>query len=70
MTEMKHVFTIVEREGLEKNQWVRIGVGFVNKDHSLNLRLDALPVNGMLHVRDPHPQNGKKKEGHEGTEEA
>jgi hypothetical protein len=58
MAEMKYVYTIVEREGLEKNQWIRVGVAFVNKDQSLNLRLDALPMNGTLHVRDA--QNGKK----------
>lgn len=61
MADLKYVYTIVEREGLEKNQWIRIGVAFVNKDQSLNLRLDAFPVNGTLHVRDP--QNGKKQKG-------
>ena len=58
MAEMKHVYTIIEREGLEKSQWVRVGVAFVNRDGSLNLRLDALPVNGLLHVRDRNAQNG------------
>jgi hypothetical protein len=60
MAEMKYVYTIIEREGLEKSQWIRVGVAFVNKDQSLNLRLDALPVNGMLHVREA--QKGKKGE--------
>ena len=55
MAEFKHVYTIVEREGQEKNRWVRVGVAFVNRDQSLNIRLNALPVNGLLHVRDPHP---------------
>jgi hypothetical protein len=44
------VFTIVERENT-KPFWVRIGVAFRNKDGSLNLYLDALPVNGRLNVR-------------------
>ena len=32
--------------------WIRCGVVFVNKDGSLNIRLDALPLDGMLHARD------------------
>jgi hypothetical protein len=50
---MKSVYTIVDRGG--KTFWVRIGVGFTNRDGSLNLRLDAIPVNGTLHVRDWEP---------------
>ncbi len=51
---MKTVFTVVER-GPGKSYWTRVGVGFVNQDGSLNLRLDAIPVNGMLQVRDYEP---------------
>lgn len=47
----KAVYTIVEREGA-KARWVRIGIAFVNRDESLNIVLDALPVNGRLQVRD------------------
>jgi hypothetical protein len=32
--------------------WVRAGNGFVNKDSSLNLWLDVLPLQGQLHVRE------------------
>lgn len=62
MAELKYVYTIIEKEGLEKSHWVKVGVAFVNRDQSLNLRLDALPVNGLLHVRTPMPKN---KEGAE-----
>ncbi len=51
---MKTVFTVVER-GQGKSIWVRIGVGFVNKDGSWNLHLDAVPTNGKLQVRDWEP---------------
>ena len=47
---MKAVYTIVERG--EKSFWTRIGVAYVNRDGSLNIKLDAVPVNGTLHVRD------------------
>jgi hypothetical protein len=52
---MKIVYTVVER-GQNKSFWVRIGVGFVNSDGSMNLKLDAVPVNGSLQVRDWEPR--------------
>ena len=49
---MKEVYTVVQSEGYEKPFWVKIGVAFENSDGSLNVRLNALPVNGTLHIRD------------------
>ncbi len=49
----KVVYTIVERG--EKKAWVRIGTAFVNRDQSLNVKLDAHPTNGALHIRDYVP---------------
>lgn len=51
---MKSVYTIIDR-GQGKSIWVRVGVGFTNRDGSLNLRLDAIPVNGTLQVRPWEP---------------
>jgi hypothetical protein len=48
---MKAVFTVIDR-GQGKSIWVRVGVGFTNRDGSLNLKLDAIPVNGTLQVRE------------------
>jgi len=48
---MKAVFTVVERSG-GKSYWTRVGVGFVNRDGSITLKLDAIPVNGTLQVRE------------------
>ncbi len=50
-TKMKAVYTVVERKP-GKSYWIRIGIGFENSDGSLNLRLDAVPVNGTLQVRE------------------
>lgn len=47
----KAVYTIVEREG-KKAVWIRLGIAFENRDGSLNIILDALPVSGKLHVRE------------------
>ncbi len=52
-SKIKIVYTIVEREKDGKKFWVRVGVAFVNRDGSLNVRLDAMPVNGRLQIRDP-----------------
>jgi hypothetical protein len=49
--DMKAVYTVIDR-GQGKSFWVRVGVGFTNRDGSLNLRLDAIPVNGTLQVRE------------------
>ncbi|MCL2825158.1 MAG: hypothetical protein FWD57_14300 [Polyangiaceae bacterium] len=47
---LKLVYTITERG--ERNHWVKIGVAYVNRDGSLNVKLEALPINGTMHVRD------------------
>jgi len=49
------VFTVIDTGG-EKSRWLECGVGFTNRDGSLNLLLNALPVNGRLQVR---AANGK-----------
>jgi hypothetical protein len=33
--------------------WVRAGSAFVNRDGSMNVHLDVLPLDGKLHVREP-----------------
>ncbi|MBJ79928.1 MAG: hypothetical protein CMH60_01285 [Myxococcales bacterium] len=55
------VFTIIEDDKLEKPLFRRIGTGFINRDDSLNVILDALPVSGKLHIR-PAYQNSKGQE--------
>ena len=46
------VFTINETNREDgKNRWMKVGIGFLNRDDSINLVLDANPVNGRLHIR-------------------
>jgi hypothetical protein len=53
---MKDVFAIYEsRHAGERSRWVRIGVAFDNKDGSINVLLDAVPLSGRLQVR---PRDG------------
>lgn len=49
--ERKDVFTIIDRGEHEKGFFVKIGSAWENRDGSLNVVLDALPVNGKLHIR-------------------
>jgi hypothetical protein len=60
------VFSMKERSdktgGGDKNTvWVKAGSAWVNRDGSLNVYLDVLPLDGRLHVREA----ADKKEGGE-----
>ena len=54
-TKTKAVYALTERG--ERTYWTRVGIAFVNKDQSLTLRLEALPVSGTLQVRDDEPRD-------------
>ncbi|MBK7579060.1 MAG: hypothetical protein IPI67_02540 [Myxococcales bacterium] len=54
-SKMKVAYVITQRNG--KNHWTRIGVGFVNRDGSINLKLEAVPVTGELQIRDQVPRD-------------
>jgi hypothetical protein len=57
------VFSIRESKG--GSVWVRAGSAFVNRDGSLNVLLDVLPLDGKLHVREA----GEKREAGEVAQE-
>ena len=58
-TGRKVVYVINERNG--KSYWTRIGFGSVNKDGSMNLRFDAIPIGGAtVQVRDWEPRDESK----------
>jgi len=57
---MMQVYTIVERQGMDKSFWVKVGACFPNRDGSLNVYLDALPTNGRLQIRE---RNDEAKAG-------
>lgn len=56
MAHMLGVYTIVDRKDEDhpdrKNLWIHIGLAFVNRDGSINVRLNALPVDARLHIRE------------------
>ena len=45
-------YTIVEKPGQDKGIWLDIGVASENRDGSISIKLDALPVSGQLHIRE------------------
>jgi hypothetical protein len=51
----KVVYGIVQREGMEKSFWTRIGAAFENRDGSVNMKLDFLPASAetTLQIREP-----------------
>lgn len=67
--EMKVVYTVVERAP-GRSAWTKIGVGFINRDGSMNLKLDALPLNGTLQVRDWEERDAMRRpqEGQDGQD--
>lgn len=56
------VYTIIEKEGHDKSFWVKIGACFSNRDGSLNVYLDALPINGRLQIREQSQKNEPNKQ--------
>jgi hypothetical protein len=49
-SKMKIVYVITQRNN--KSYWNRVGVAFVNGDGSINVKLEAMPVNGEMQIRD------------------
>ncbi len=58
---IKEVFTIREGRPEQGSFWKRIGVAFENSDGSWNVVLDALPLDGKLHIRDPRPDEDRAR---------
>jgi hypothetical protein len=52
-------FCIVEREDGSAT-WIRCGRARLNRDGSVNVRLDALPLNGELHLRPARPPSSSE----------
>jgi hypothetical protein len=57
----KPVFAITERG--EKSFWTKIGAAFPNKDGSITVQLDALPVSGRLQIREQEDREERQGRG-------
>jgi hypothetical protein len=45
-----------------RRHWLRVGLAFVNRDGSLNVRLDAVPLSGQLQIRNDAPRSAAAEE--------
>lgn len=51
-------FNIIEgNDG--RSRWIKIGTAFVNRDGSINVKLDCIPVNGEIQLRATRPVIGE-----------
>lgn len=54
---MQAVYTIIPKpEG--RDLWLRVGSAFPNRDGSLTVLLDAVPISGRLQIREYQPRDG------------
>lgn len=54
----RDVFAVTERTTPEGNKsfWTKVGSAFDNKDGSVTIKLEALPLSGTLQIRDAETQ--------------
>jgi len=60
METTKEVYVVTEGPS-GKVVWIRVGVAHANRDGSLSVTLDALPLSGKLVIRDPRPFGAEEK---------
>lgn len=49
---IKDVYVISETNKDGPDRWTKIGIAFVNRDESINVILDCVPLSGKIHIRD------------------
>ncbi len=47
-----NVFSIAQKNNANGAVWARAGTAYTNRDGSLNIYLDVLPLEGQLHLRE------------------
>lgn len=51
---------MVTREKAGKTYWTKVGAAFPQRNGGYKVILDALPVNGELHLMPPLPDDGRR----------
>lgn len=62
-TKQMIVYAPIEREKSKKTFWLRVGTAFWNKDESINVYLDALPLGGKLQLRQKTENKPSSEDG-------
>lgn len=52
--QLKIVYVVTEKG--DRSFWTRIGVAYPNRDGSLNVKLEAIPLQGHMQIRDYTPR--------------
>lgn len=55
-----YAYNIVERKGLERPIWLRVGCAWHNQDGSFSIVLDSFPVGGKIHIREDRYEEGAR----------
>jgi len=46
------VYTVIDKPGQPKGIWLEIGVASRNRDGTVSAKLDVLPVNGTIQIKE------------------
>ncbi|MGZ3442956.1 MAG: hypothetical protein ACXVDD_25720 [Polyangia bacterium] len=46
------VYQIIEKPGMKKAHWMKVGIAHLNQDQSINIYLDAIPYERKLQIRE------------------
>lgn len=63
MTGPKRLAVFAVKESNGKSTWIRAGTAWTNRDGSLNVYLDVLPLDGKLHIREALTQERNEDHG-------
>lgn len=63
---VRAVYAIVSKPD-SKSVWLRVGSAFENRDGSVTVLLDAMPIGGKLQIRDYQPREGADTRSYEET---
>jgi hypothetical protein len=44
-------YNVIDKPGLTNRIWMRVGMAWLNRDGSINVVLDALPIGGRIQLR-------------------
>lgn len=59
----------INRDGVEKERWTKIGVAFESANGFITVRLDALPMGGKIVLKEAEVRQASQKDAAPATDE-
>jgi hypothetical protein len=56
-------YNVIDKPGLTNRIWMRVGMAWLNRDGSINVVLDALPLGGRIQLREDDRDRRAKPRG-------